>query len=103
MKRTFVGMLAMLLLLAGCDAVDAVKEGFKHSQAVSAELEKSLGVKSFVGFNWNNGVLTTINVNFQTLPKEHRIDEIAKDVRAAVAHEFKKAPKKITISFTVTP
>jgi hypothetical protein len=48
-------LVALAVAINGCDAVDSMRNGFKHSQAVSAELEKSLGLKSFVGFNWNNG------------------------------------------------
>jgi len=51
-----------LALLAGCAPIDSLREGFTHSQAVSARLEKSVGLKSFVGFNWNIGSLTTVNV-----------------------------------------
>jgi hypothetical protein len=106
MKRIIPGIifiLAVTLQLPGCDAVDAVKNGFKHSQAVSAELEKKLGMKSYVGFKWNNGVLSSVSIHFQELPKQHRMREIARLVRKEVTHEFKQKPKQITISFTLTP
>lgn len=103
LKRVITGMIITLLLLTGCDAVDAVQNGFKHTQAISADLEKSLGMKSQVGFNWNNGVLTSVSINFQDLPKTHRLREIASLVRKEVAHEFKQKPRQITISFSVTP
>jgi hypothetical protein len=87
--------------LCACDAVDTVKEGFKHGQAVSDELEKSLGAKSFVGFNWNNGSLTSVEVRFQGLPQNHTLQEIADVSHQAVLREFKQDPRQIVIAFAL--
>ena len=90
------------LALAGCDAVDSMRNGFQHSEAVSAELEKSLGTKSFVGFNWNNGSLTSVNVTFQGIPNNHALPEIIEISRQAVLKEFKQEPKQIIVSFAIS-
>jgi hypothetical protein len=97
-----VSLLAVFAL-AGCDMVDTMREGFAHSQAVSAELEKSLGTKSFVGFNWNNGELTSVEVRFDSLLTDHPLAEIAEVSRNAIRKEFQQTPKQIVISFTLTP
>ena len=58
-----IRLLSLVMLLAtitACDAVDTMKEGFAHSQAVSDKLEKTVGLKSFVGFNWHNSSLTSV-------------------------------------------
>src|SRR5205085_2097908 len=68
---------ALAAMIAGCGPVDTMKEGFAHSKAVSAELEKSLGLKSFVGFNWSNGSLTSVNVTFRGIPANVSLTEIA--------------------------
>ena len=34
-----------LLLLAACDMVSTLKDGLEQSQAVAAELEKTVGIK----------------------------------------------------------
>jgi len=91
------------LALVGCDAVDSMRNGFEHAQAVSAELEKSLGVKSFVGFNWNNGALTSVNVTFQGVPRDRPLPEIIELSRQAVLKAFKQQPKQIVVSFAITP
>ena len=62
-------LLMTLAALTACNAVDAMKEGFAHSQAVSNKLQKATGLKSFVGFSRNNGSLTSANVTFRGLPK----------------------------------
>ena len=91
------------LLLMSCDAVDSVKEGFDHTKAVSTELEKSLGTKAFVGFNWHNGSLTSVNVTFDGIPKDRSLTEIADLSRAAVRREFKQEPKQIVVAFSLKP
>ena len=98
LKLAIVGL---LVLLAACDAIDTMRDGFQHSQAVSAELEKSIGLKSFVGFNWNNGSLTSVTVTFQGLPAERSLKDIAAASRAAVLKEFKQEPRQIIVAFSV--
>lgn len=99
------GVLFVVLALAinGCDAVDSMRNGFEHSQAVSAALEKSLGLKSFVGFNWNNGSLSSVTVAFDGLPTDRSLQEISEATRSAVLREFKQEPKKIVVSFSISP
>ncbi len=87
--------------LAGCSPIDAMKEGFAHSQAVSLKLEKSLGLKSVVGFNWHNGTLTSVNVTFQGIPSNNTLPEIAAKSKEAVISEFKQTPKQVVIAFAM--
>jgi major membrane immunogen (membrane-anchored lipoprotein) len=92
---------AVALLLSGCDAFDTMKEGFAHSQAVSDQLEKSVGVKAFVGFNWNNGSLTSVSVTFQSIPPNAQLQDIVGKATQAVLHEFNQKPKQIVVGFTI--
>ena len=101
--RTAAAVAALSLSLAACNAVDAVKHGFEHSKAVSAQLEASVGVKSNVGFNWNNGALTAVTVQFDAMPENHSLPEVADLCREAVRKEFKQAPRHLTVSFAVAP
>jgi len=94
--------LLLSLMLWGCDAVDTMKEGFAHSQAVSVELERSIGLKSYVGFNWNNGSLTSVNVTFDGIPKNKSLPEISEAAKAAVLKEFRQEPKQIVVAFKMT-
>jgi hypothetical protein len=94
---------AFIVLLAACGPIDSLKEGFAHSQAVSTRLEKSVGLKSFVGFNWSNGVLTSVNVTFQGLPAQTGLSEIADKSKQAIVEEFKQAPRQVVIAFAIEP
>ena len=91
------------LALAGCGPIDTMKEGFAHSQAVSAELEKSLGVKSSVGFNWTNGSLASVNVTFEGIPSNLTLSEIAAKAKQVVSAEFKQTPTKLVVAFAIDP
>jgi hypothetical protein len=98
-----LSLVLVALTMTGCDAVDSMRNGFEHSQAVSAQLEKSLGLKSFVGFHWNNGVLTSVTITFDEVPQDRSLPEITDLCREAVLKEFKQEPKKIIVSFSITP
>ena len=101
--RTAVVITAAALAHAACNAVDAVKHGFEHSKAVSAQLDASVGVKSAVGFNWNNGALTAVTVHFDGMPANHSLPEIVDLCREAVRKEFKQAPRQLVVSFAIAP
>lgn len=103
MRHRIVAILAVLFLLSACDSIDSMTEGFAHTQAVSASLEKTTGLKSVVGFNWNNGSLTSVNVNFDGVPEKASLQEVAAESRKAVLSEFKQRPKTIVISFSLAP
>ena len=92
---------ALALALAACGPVNTLKEGFAHSQAVSESLEKTLGVKSFVGFNWSNGSLDSVNVTFQGIPANVPLADIVEKSKQAVAAEFKQMPAQVVVSFAV--
>ncbi|PPU82343.1 hypothetical protein XsacCFBP4641_11630 [Xanthomonas sacchari] len=94
----------MLLTLTACGAVDTVKNAYAyayaHSQEVAADLEKSVGSKPAVGFNWANGSLVQVTVNFQGVPHKPlaQIVQLSKD---SVATRFEQAPGNVVVTFTV--
>lgn len=89
--------------LAGCDAVNVLTDGLKHTRAVEADLAETTGVKPQVGFNWNNGRLTSVTVAFPKLYEEKPLRELAALTRTAVLKEFKQTPKTILLSFALDP
>jgi hypothetical protein len=93
--------LALTASLCGCNAVDAMKDGMAQSNAVADDLEQSLGSKPRVGFNWFNGSLATVTVEFNGAPKGKTFDEIESAAKAAVKKEFSQTPKKIVLAFDV--
>lgn len=94
---------ALAISLCACGPFDTMREGFAHSEAVSKELEKSLGLKSLVGFNWNNGSLTSVNVRFEGIPANVTLAEISAKSKQAVIAEFKQTPEQIVIAFAFQP
>lgn len=75
----------------------------RHGSRRTVGLEKSLGVQPLVGFNWNNGFLTSVHVTFEGIPKDKSLPEIGEVATRAVLKEFKQEPKQIVISFTIKP
>lgn len=98
-----ITLLILSMLLAACGAIDSMKDGLAHSQAVSADLEKDLGLKPFVGFKWNNGSLTSVNVTFDRVPSNYSLIEIVSKARLVVLKEFKQTPTQIVVAFVVQP
>src|SRR5215471_2489233 len=99
-----VRIAALLLVgfsLAACDAVNTVTEGFNHAKAVETDLEGSTGVKPNVGFNWNNGRLTSVTVTYPRLIESKPLHDLAAAARASVTREFKQTPDNIVLAFAV--
>lgn len=113
LKKSIGSILVLLLLpllLSSCGAVDSIKSGvdsiksgFEHSQAVAADLEKAIGKKPFVGFNWNNGSLSDVSITFDSIPAHKSLPEIYEAAKQSIQTQFKQQPQKIIISFAVTP
>jgi hypothetical protein len=98
-----VAVLVLAAALTGCDAVNVLTDGLKHTRAVEADLLGSTGMKPQVGFNWNNGRLTSVTVNFPKLYEDKPLRELAALTRTAVVKEFKQTPKTILLSFALDP
>ena len=89
------------LTLAACDAVNTVTEGAAHARAVESDLEKVTGVKPRVGFNWNNGRLTSVTVQYPGIVQSPPLNDLAKTVRSSVESQFKQTPENIVLAFVV--
>jgi hypothetical protein len=99
--KKIIFFLLLPLLLSACVSLDTVKSGFEHSQAVQADLEKSIGQKPFVGFKWENGSLTNVTVTFVGIPKDKSAQEIYTLTKQSIGNQFKQQPHDITISFVI--
>jgi hypothetical protein len=96
-------LLSVILLAVTLTACNALMDGMAHSKAVSDKLEKTVGLKSFVGFQWKNESLTSVTVTFQGIPAEGTLADIAEKSRQAVVEEFKQTPEQIVIGFVIKP
>jgi len=94
-------ILVFAFTLAACDAVNTMTEGMSHARAVENELERSTGMKPSVGFNWHNGQLSSVTVQYPHIVQSQGLYDLAKTVRASVKHEFKQTPGNIVLAFSV--
>jgi hypothetical protein len=93
-----LALAAALATLAACDMVNTVKDGMQLSENAAASIEKQLGAKPQVGFNYMNGSLASVSVSFATAP-EAGLGKIEQVSRAAVVDAFKKEPDTLVVSF----
>jgi len=103
MLRRAAMLATFALALSGCGAVSTVMHGFRQAEATAEDLKTALGSKPGVGFDWHNGLLTSVNVTFSETPAGKTLDEIAAAARAAVAKEFEQRPSEIRLTFAVKP
>ena len=90
-----------VLSLTACDVTSTLTEGSKQARAVESALETSTGVKPNVGFNWQNGHLTSVTVIFPAIPETKPLREIADEVRATVGKEFKQEANNVVLAFSL--
>jgi len=100
MYRT-AAILVLALGLTACDAVNTMKDGFKHVRAIESDLATSTGVRPKVAFNWSNGRLTQVSVVYPKLNETKPLHELAETVRASVTREFKQTPENIVLAFSL--
>ena len=96
--RSLIVSAALLLLLVGCDMASQVKEGLDQSESAARAIEKQIGAKPEVGFNFNNGRLTTVTVQFRGAPNV-QLGEIERASRIAVKSAFGKEPSNLVVAF----
>jgi len=104
MTRTILkvaGLLIVVASFAACDMFSTLVDGWKYAKAVEADLEASAGMKPEVGFNWRNGRLEKVTVQFPRLYQAKPLAELAESVRRAVTTRFKQTPDDIVIAFSL--
>ena len=97
--RKAIAIALLSVVLAQCGQVNTLVNGFKYANAVTSVLEAELGLKPHVGFNWHNGRLTAVTVQFPKLYQEKPLAELAARVRVVVEKEFPQKPDNIVLSF----
>lgn len=93
--------LVFALSLAACDAVNTVTDGLSHAKAVESDLEKATGIRPKVGFNWHNGRLVSVTVEFPRIYELKPLGELAETVRSSVSQQFKQTPENIVLAFSL--
>ena len=86
-------------LLAACDFVGSMSQIQAQAEAAAVALEKDVGVKPMVGWNWNNGTLTNVNFMFDGRKVANlQVSELETRVRKVIAAHFKQQPSQIIVS-----
>jgi hypothetical protein len=99
LKIFALGMFASSL--TACDVSSTLTDGSKQARAVESALETSTGVKPNVGFNWQNGHLTSVTVIFPAIPETKPLRELADEIRATVGNEFKEGANNVVLAFSL--
>ena len=99
--RKAITIVVLAAGLAACDVISTVFDGFKQANAVAGDLEQVTGLKPAVGFNWRNGRLLSVTVTFPRLYDAKPLRDLAESVRIAVRKEFRQAPDKIELAFSL--
>jgi hypothetical protein len=99
--RKAIAIAVLSIVLTQCGQVDSLVNGVKHANAVTSALEAELGSKPQVGFNWQNGRLTSVTVQFPELYQRKPLPELVTIVRAAVEKEFQQKPNNLVLGFRV--
>lgn len=101
MRLLTTALLTALLAaaLSGCGAMGTLTDGLKHAQEVANDLERSVGSKPQVGFNWSNGVLARVSVTFDRVPAGRSAEQIAALVQSSVGTRFEQKPRHLILGF----
>ena len=99
--RKLIAVLILTAGVAGCDVASVLIDGIKKTKAVGADLEQVTGLKPEVGFNWHNGRLTTVTVQFPRLYEDKPMSELVGLVRSTVTRDFKQTPERIVLAFAL--
>ena len=99
--RKTIAIVVLASSLAGCGVVDLISKGMSYANAVAADLDRDIGVKPEVGFNWHNGNLQSVTVTFPKVYVGKPLDELAGTVREVVVKEFKQSPETIVLAFAL--
>ena len=100
--RKTIAIVVLASSLSGCGVVDLISKGMSYANAVAADLDRDIGVKPEVGFNWHNGNLQSVTVTFPKVYVGKPLDELAGTVREVVVKEFKQSPDTIVLAFALT-
>jgi hypothetical protein len=99
--RKAVAIVVLSIALTQCGQVNTLVNGFKYANAVASAIEQEMGTKPQVGFNWHNGRLLSVTVQFPDLYQRKPLNELAVSVRAVVEKEFQQKPDNIILGFRI--
>ena len=98
-----IPLFLIAVILSGCSAADNLQGMFEKQQAVTADVDKALGVSSQIGWNWHNGTLTDVTVAIPA-PKVTgtTVSELTEVIEPIIDKHFEKKPRVLYVAVTVT-
>jgi hypothetical protein len=94
----FVIAVAIALPAASCNFLGSMSEIQSQANATAAALERDLGTRPSVGWNWNNGQLRSVSLVFDGQKVANlQIGQLEARVQMAVTANFKQRPSTIEV------
>lgn len=62
--------------------------GFKYANAAASTIEQEMGTKPQVGFDWHNGRLVSVTVQFSDLYQRKVLAELVERLRQSLIRNF---------------
>jgi hypothetical protein len=100
-KKILAG-LALVIAVAGCDAVDGMRDMKDAEDQLRGMIEEDIGVEALVGFKMDKDELIDVSIGFDAdAVADRSVSELMRAVRLAVAASFKTKPGAIYIQIAI--
>ena len=101
MKKILI-VFILAFALAGCNAIEDMKELAGKQSVVKEAIKKETGWESRIDFQFKNGVFTYLSVDFVAKDvRDKKISYLERIVRKAVQDSFKSTPQTIYIQIVL--
>jgi hypothetical protein len=99
--RRLLTTLILSLLIAGCDAVEDLKEMGQKQSIVQQAIKDSHGWDVQVGWHMSNGILTQVTVVLDADEiRDTKVAEIEKAAIDAISRAFKSKPQRVFLQIS---
>jgi len=102
--KSALGLVLSIVLFAGCGLVEDVKGMMEKAQAVSKAIKDKHGWETQVGWNMNNGKLTSVTVMFHSKEvREQKVVLLESAAAEAVAKALALKPETLIVQIVSQP
>jgi hypothetical protein len=89
-------MLTVFIIAMGCSFWQEMNE---DSTKAKAAIESEFGCEVEIGWNWENGKITSVDVHFVKSPKgEINLEQLNRRVTSIVKENFRRSVQEVNIS-----
>lgn len=98
MPGRLIPLLVTLLLLTACDAVQWAEEMIEIQSAIQAEIQQKHGLSAEIGWNYTNGVLELVEIQFEeTEVEDMTVSELRELSAPIILEHFEQVPQLIVL------